>query len=490
MKKHSLLFLLFISFSCFVKAQTEVNFTRLPGGNISAQYDDSPDDESVLNLFDSSSETKMLTFHPSAWVKYQSPKPYILKSYTISSGNDYEERDLMNWELSGSNNGITFFKIDSRQNENFPKRGIKQLYLVEENKTSYLYYQLTMSNNEGPILQLSELELYGVEGLPFTGIVADFAICSYLNTKDSVLLNNGSLNVTSYSWTFEGGKPRSSTEIYPKVLYDKPGVYPIKLVAKNGKKRAIKTDTITIKDFDDWSSFIYPTIYLECTNTENPGYQKYLSLVKKKGFENISDYVQNCCLVISKKLYRTVDEANEHNVLKLKYILAEGGYLSYANPTIPNVIIGFDMNYLNSFAQDHSEEAAADEIYGILCHELTHCYQNWPKNAGEYGTQSECTGFVEGSADLARLLTGGFNPIRYPKVGGSFMDGYTTTGFFYLWLSKTKDVNFLQRLNLSVKNVDKWSLDLVTQNFFGVSAQSLWEEYQRTLPEKNLSIQN
>jgi len=167
MKKHFFLFVLFISLSFFVKAQTEIDFTDLPGGTISTQYDDSPDDESVLNLFDSSSVTKMLTFHPSAWVQYKSPKPYILKSYTISSGNDYEERDPMNWELSGSNNGITYFKIDSRQNENFPKRGFKQLYLVEGNKTSYLYYRLTMTNNSGPILQLSELELYGIEGPMF-----------------------------------------------------------------------------------------------------------------------------------------------------------------------------------------------------------------------------------------------------------------------------------------------------------------------------------
>ena len=494
MKKHFLTGLIFASFCLFTSAQAEFDFTGLSGGKVTAQYDDTPVGEDVSKLIDNSSDTKTLTFHSSAWIQYQSPKPYTISKYTITSGDDSEERDPLNWELTGSNNGVTFYPIDKRENEDFASRGMKRTFNISGKLPSYLYYRLSMNNNNnGAILQLSELELFGQEGQPFKDVFADFTIDSYLVSGDPISFTNASLNATSCKWTFKGGNPSTSTEANPKVVFSKPGTYQAKLVASNGKKKTVKTMTITVKAVDDWSTFIFPKVILDCSNEANAGYKKYQSMVNQKGYKNIEDFVQHCCLSIARKLYRTVDEANEHNVRTVNYILREGGYISYENNMFPSIEIGFDMDYLNKFAQNHPDSVAADEVYGILCHELCHGYQNWPKNAGVYGTPNECFGFVEGTADLARLLTGGFNPKRYPRVGGTFLDGYNTTGFFYLWINETKDADFLQKINKSAKTMDTWSLDALTHELFGASAKSLWDEYQLAIPsivEKSKKAEN
>ena len=204
-------------------------------------------------------------------------------------------------------------------------------------------------------------------------------------------------------------------------------------------------------------------------------------MIAKNGFSTIEEFVKNCCLIIAKQFYYTVEEANSKNLRKITYKLTEGGPLSYKAGAPPNIEIGFDMNYLNTFSQSHSDSVCADEIYGVLCHEISHGYQNEPKNAGVYGSPNEFYGFIEGSADMARLLTGGFNPPRTPQKGGSWKDGYTVTAFFYLWITETKDTNFLRELNKSTSTIDPWSLNAVTQQLFGQSAETLWSLYQASI---------
>lgn len=478
MKKY--LLLLFVSL--FLQAKAEVDITNLAGGAITSQHNDSPSAETVDKLTDNLPATKFLTFNSSAWVQYKAPTPYIISKYTITSGNDAPERDPKNWELTGSNNGVTFYPIDSRTNQVFSSRGLKKEFSIANNTKAYLYYRLKMTNNSGTILQLSELELWGSEGSLPTEPFADFSVNSYLITQLPVSFSNASLNTTTCSWTFEGGTPATSTDSNPKVTYANPGNFAVTLVASNGTSSVTKKVNITIKDINDWSSFIYPTINLTTVNTSNPGYIKYTNLAKMKGFNTIQDFVKNCCLVIAKELYYTVDEANEHNLRTINYKLNEGGALSYKGGSIPAIEIGFDMNYLNTFSQSHSDAVSADEIYGVLCHEICHGYQREPRNAGVYAAGTEYFGFLEGTADLARLLTGGFNPKRYPRIGGNITDGYNTTAFFYQWLTNKYSATFLKDLNRTALTVNPWTFDAAARALLGESAQSLWSKYQLAIP--------
>lgn len=131
------------------------------GGTISAQYQTgSPKGEAYTNLIDNNTSTKYLTFHPSGWIQYQAPSPYIVKRYTLTSANDHPERDPLNWTLQGSNNGINWTTLDSQTNQDFAKRYQTRTFTFENN-VGYTHYRFNMTNNNGSTLQLAEMELFG-----------------------------------------------------------------------------------------------------------------------------------------------------------------------------------------------------------------------------------------------------------------------------------------------------------------------------------------
>jgi PKD repeat protein/photosystem II stability/assembly factor-like uncharacterized protein len=61
------------------------------------------------------------------------------------------------------------------------------------------------------------------------------------NTQPVVFTDNSTNFPTSRTWTFQGGAPSTSSLFSPSVIYNAPGVYPVKLVVSN----AIGTDSIT-----------------------------------------------------------------------------------------------------------------------------------------------------------------------------------------------------------------------------------------------------
>jgi hypothetical protein len=227
-----------------------------------------------------------------------------------------------------------------------------------------------------------------------------------------------------------------------------------------------------------WDSFVVPKVDLIIEAQDHAGVKSYIELVNAQGYTSIEDWVQNCCKVVAQEFYYSAIEANERNVLEITYRLKDGGALSYKSGAPPCIEVGFDLNYLIKFIDDHGLEAASDELYGILCHEISHAYQQEPKNAGEYKLDTEFFAFIEGSADLARLKTGGFNPPRLPKQGGSYLSGYNTTAFFYLWITNTMNKNFLRDLNLTAKEMKIWNFNNACLEIFNITADELWENYQ------------
>ena len=117
---------------------------------------------------------------------------------------------------------------------------------------------------------------------------------------------------------------------------------------------------------------------------------------------------------------------------------------------------------------------------GVLLHELTHAYQLEPQGVGSYGDSSTFRAFIEGMADAVRIANGGFEgPSARPK-GGSYMDGYRTTGYFLVWLRDHKDAEFLRKFNRSALEVVPWSFDGAVKHILGqdCNIDQLWREYQ------------
>src|SRR5581483_2287340 len=130
---------------------TGQDITNLAGGVVSAQYQTgSPAGEEYTNLIDNNINTKYLTFNAAGWVQYQAPASYVVTNYTITSANDYPERDPLNWTLQGSNDGATWTTIDTRTNEDFPNRFQTRTFSFS-NTTGYVYYRFNMTNNSGTI---------------------------------------------------------------------------------------------------------------------------------------------------------------------------------------------------------------------------------------------------------------------------------------------------------------------------------------------------
>ena len=473
-----------------------VNITLLPDGEITSMNDSRRG--GAKNLIDGE-DTKFSSFLPKTWVQFKSPKPYVLTKYTLTSADDAPERDPSSWKLEGSLNGVTYYVIDSCSDQKFEDRSLKKEYFVKKNKTAYIYYRLNLTNdnvipnvensdNSGggrgafrSAMQLTGLELFGYEGKLPAKPFADFTVIPFYATEGPIIFTDASVGAKSYKWTFTGAEPSTSTDPNPKVFYKTPGNYKIKLEVSNGSKSSSKSIKITVKDASDWSSFIYPEVTLTCVNTENPGYIKYLSMAKANGFNSLEEFVQDRCLFMAKTLYYSVDEANDQNLRKIHYKLNEGGALSYKGGNNPNIEIGFDMGYLNGYTERFSDSICAAEINGVLLHELCHGYQKSPRGAGGYSGGTEHFGYLEGMADLARILTGGFAPTRFPKPGGHWFDGYNVTGFFYQWIFDNKSKTFLKDLNRTAITIPQWTLDAATQELFGESAQSLWDAYQESL---------
>lgn len=226
------------------------------------------------------------------------------------------------------------------------------------------------------------------------------------------------------------------------------------------------------------NSFRPAKVLLVSDNPDHPGNQLYLELLGHKGFNGFEAWLHHCSELVATTLYETAEAANARGVDTITYKLNDGGALSYKGGAPPHVEIGFNLNYLITFAEKHGLDAAADEVFGILCHELTHAYQAEPKNAGGYEKDTEFFGFIEGLADLVRLQTGGFSPPRFPKNGGSYTNGYTTTAFFYFWIMKKHQPDFIRVLNRSALEWEKWSHDLLFLHLFNKDATAIWQQYQ------------
>lgn len=119
------------------------------------------------------------------------------------------------------------------------------------------------------------------------------------------------------------------------------------------------------------------------------------------------------------------------------------------------------------------------ETRGVLLHELTHAFQLEPQGIGNYGNSRVFWAFIEGMADAVRVANDGFHADARPK-GGNYMDGYRTTGYFFVWLRDHKDPDFLRKINRSTLEVIPWSFGEAVKYALGAEADidELWHEYQ------------
>jgi alpha-L-fucosidase 2 len=134
-------------------------------GGTAAALADNPPDETCQEAFDINTSTKW--YDPAAstgWLSYTFSNGYAwaVTQYQITSANDVSQRDPMNWQLQGSNDGSTWTTLDTRAGETFASRYLLKTYTLT-NTTPFCSYRLNVTANSGGSsygIQLSELALF------------------------------------------------------------------------------------------------------------------------------------------------------------------------------------------------------------------------------------------------------------------------------------------------------------------------------------------
>ena len=143
---------------------------------ISASAENLPN-EGATKLIDGNVNTKWLAFAATATLTADFGSAKTVTEYTLTSANDFANRDPKTWNLSGSNNGSSWTSIDTRAGVVFQYRHQTKKFTVTA-PGSYRYYRLSITANAsgGAATQLAEWTVYDAESYSVPNDAAEEAI--------------------------------------------------------------------------------------------------------------------------------------------------------------------------------------------------------------------------------------------------------------------------------------------------------------------------
>ncbi|WP_203181533.1 alpha-1,2-mannosidase [Streptomyces pratensis] len=112
------------------------------------------------------SRAKWLAGECEATVEFAFDRPTALTGYTLTSANDFPDRDPRDWTLSGSQDGNHWTELDSRTDESFTGRFESRRFRMGAATGAFSRYRLDITGNGGA----DEIQLSGVR---FAGVAAD-----------------------------------------------------------------------------------------------------------------------------------------------------------------------------------------------------------------------------------------------------------------------------------------------------------------------------
>ncbi|WP_328354691.1 GH92 family glycosyl hydrolase [Streptomyces sp. NBC_00445] len=113
------------------------------------------------NLVDGEPSSKWLTFAPTGWAEFDLDAPVKVVTYALTSANDHDERDPVDWTLKGSTDGTNWTTLDTRTGETFAERFQTKTYdIPEANVAEYRHFRLDVTKNNGAsdALQLADVQ--------------------------------------------------------------------------------------------------------------------------------------------------------------------------------------------------------------------------------------------------------------------------------------------------------------------------------------------
>lgn len=189
-----------------------------------------------------------------AWVKYKPGNTTSGYNARISSvihnnTNGYKDPN----DVSGANTVATAILNFPYTNGGWQRISVPFTYVGTPSNAAFILVTFTTNNVPGggttsDTLYVDDVELVYVPNPSFTSTnasVCEGSTVSFTNTTTHY--------PTSYSWSFPGGTPSSSTATSPTVTYSTAGTYDVVLTATNqwGSKSVTLTNYVTVNGFDD-----------------------------------------------------------------------------------------------------------------------------------------------------------------------------------------------------------------------------------------------
>ena len=234
-----------------------------------------------------------------------------------------------------------------------------------------------------------------------------------------------------------------------------------------------------------WEDYYPGKVNFRITSPETAGADIYRRIIPDP-----DKYISDNARRVLQTLYFSPED-KIHQIKVIDYVVRDFDGVSYKSGGGDRVRIDYSTGWIERSFVDNDTLRLDYETRGVIYHELTHAYQLEPKGCGTYGDGGEYWAFIEGMADAVRVACGCFEQDFASKDrprGGSWRNGYRTTGYFLYWLQLNKDENFIRKFNASAAELDTWSFDAAMKHVLGDrpenSVDNLWDEYQKAIGDK------
>ena len=184
-------------------------------------------------------------------------------------------------------------------------------------------------------------------------------------------------------------------------------------------------------------------------------------------------FVQKIGREVCRVLYRKPEEVRAANHIELNIRDYDGVAAKWGD--VGDIGVEISTRHLQNVKNQGRD--VAEEVAGILHHEMTHMYQNDDKPEATFPGMAN---MYEGIADAVRIRNGFVPAGAAPndKNGSWEQKAYASQAFFWLFID-TAFPDFIYRLNATMKGKDgtPWQPESIEQ-ITGKSADDWWAEYQ------------
>ncbi|EGR51730.1 uncharacterized protein TRIREDRAFT_103747 [Trichoderma reesei QM6a] len=216
------------------------------------------------------------------------------------------------------------------------------------------------------------------------------------------------------------------------------------------------------------AAFPNPSLNLRIANLVHPGSSLFLSST------NPSITIPRAINNLLRLLYNSPYDPSTHPppTSSITLILEDFSGVAYTvgNSSDNNVK---EIHFSQSYISHIDRTRLANEIDGVLTHELVHCFQ--------YNGQGRAPGgLIEGIADWVRLRCGLAPPHWKQEVKDNWDAGYQHTAYFLDYLERRFGNGTVRRINESLR-VNRYDERSFWLQLFAQDVKSLFADYTRTL---------